>query len=86
MNELLQLMAEEAGLQVDKDGFARKMAEQKDMSRKGRKAGGGGALKFEAEATAHLANSGVAHTDDKPKYAHCPPSWPILFSTFCFAL
>ena len=32
------------------------------------KKGGGGGLKFEAEATAHLQNSGVPVTDDKPKY------------------
>ena len=32
------------------------------------KKGGGGGLKFEAEATAHLQRSGVPVTDDKPKY------------------
>ena len=65
----MQLMAEEAKLEVDVAGFNRCMEHQKEQGRKARKAGAGGKLKFEAEATAHLASSGVATTDDKPKYA-----------------
>ena len=63
----LQLMAEEAKLQVDSAGFERCMQQQKEQSRKARKVGAGGALKFEAEATAYLANNSVPRTDDKPK-------------------
>ena len=60
-------MAEERHLEVDLAGFERCMQEQKERGRKARKTGGGDKLKFEAEATSHLANSGVARTDDQPK-------------------
>ena len=63
----LQLMAEEAKLQVDSAGFERCMQQQKEQSRKARKVGAGGALKFEAEATAYLATNSVPRTDDRPK-------------------
>lgn len=63
----VQLMAEERHLEVDLAGFERCMQEQKERGRKARKTGGGDKLKFEAEATSHLANSGVARTDDQPK-------------------
>jgi alanyl-tRNA synthetase len=66
--DLTQLMAEEAGLNVDMAGFEAAMAEAKELSRAGAKKGGGAALKFEAEATAWLASSGVPRTDDAPKY------------------
>lgn len=61
-------MAEEAGLQVDTAGFERSMGQQKEQSRRARKTGAAGALKFEAEATAYLANHSVPRTNDKPKY------------------
>ena len=78
-------MAEEAKLEVDVAGFNRCMEHQKEQGRKARKAGAGGKLKFEAEATAHLASSGVATTDDRPKYAsflgfgqkHCTSNGPV---------
>jgi alanyl-tRNA synthetase len=63
----VQLMAEEAMLEVDVAGFNRCMEHQKEQGRKARKSGAGGKLKFEAEATAHLSKSGVATTIDKPK-------------------
>ena len=74
-------MAEERDLTVDLAGFERCMQEQKERGRKARKTGGGDKLKFEAEATSHLANSGVARTSDQPKYADFL-SWPSpLFRT-----
>ena len=66
---ILQLMAEERGLAVDLAGFERCMQQQKQRGRDARKTGGGDRLKFEAEATAHLAKTGVQRTDDKPKCA-----------------
>ena len=62
-------MAEERGLEVDLAGFERCMQEQKERGRKARKTGSGDKLKFEAEATSHLAKNGVARTNDQPKYA-----------------
>lgn len=60
-------MAEERHLEVDLAGFERCMQQQKERGRKARKTAGGDKLKFEAEATAHLANTGVPRTDDQPK-------------------
>ena len=68
--DLTTLMAEEAGLTVDGPGFEAAMAAQRARSRADRKGPGGAPrLKFEAEATAHLADTGVPLTDDSPKYA-----------------
>ena len=66
-----QLMAEERGLAVDGPGFEACMQEQRQRSRAAGKAGSGPALKFEAEATAHLQHSGISVTDDRPK-CDCP--------------
>ncbi|GAB4815439.1 hypothetical protein N2152v2_002485 [Parachlorella kessleri] len=66
--DLTQLMAEEAGMNVDLAGFQQAMEDAKQLSRQGQKKGGASALKFEAEATAYLQSSGVPLTDDKPKY------------------
>lgn len=66
--DLTELMAQEAGLHVDMDGFSKAMEQAKELSRAGQKKGGGDGLKFEAEATAWLASNGIAHTDDLPKY------------------
>ncbi len=60
-------MAEEMGLKLDREGFEACMEEQRQRSRAAGKTGSGPTLKFEAEATAHLANSGVPVTDDSPK-------------------
>lgn len=52
----VQLMAQEAGLNVDMAGFQVAMEAAKELSRAGQKKGGAAELKFEAEATAYLAN------------------------------
>ena len=65
----MQLMAEEAGLRVDKDAFDALMKEEQDKSRADRSGGGAAGLKFEAEATAALQSKGVKCTDDSPKCA-----------------
>lgn len=62
-----QLMAEEAGLRVDKEGFEAHMAAQRERSRAAGRGAGAAGLKFEAEATAHLQKQGVARTDDSHK-------------------
>uniref|UniRef100_A0A7S1YSQ0 Alanine--tRNA ligase n=4 Tax=Ditylum brightwellii TaxID=49249 RepID=A0A7S1YSQ0_9STRA len=70
--DLTELMAEEAGLTVDSDGFTNEMEAQKQRSRDARaKAKGGGTkrLEFIAEQTAWLAENGVKATDDSSKYA-----------------
>lgn len=77
-------MAEERQLEVDLAGFERCMQEQKERGRKARKTGGGDKLKFEAEATSHLANTGVARTDDQLKCAlFCFEVVPLQ-STVCY--
>ena len=78
----MQLMAEEKGKNVDMEGFEACMAEQRERSRAGGKAGTGPSLKFEAEATAHLQRTGVPVTDDSPKCVVCVP----LKSPFAFVL
>ena len=60
-------MAEEAGLKVDILEFNELMQEQRERSRAAGKTSAGAAIKFEAEATAHLASTGVPRTDDSPK-------------------
>lgn len=66
--DLTQLMAEEAGLQVDVDGFNKAMEDAKELSRAGAKKNAANGIKFEAEATAWLAKNGIAYTDDAAKY------------------
>lgn len=66
--DLTELMAEESGLTVDMEGFAKAMAEAKELSRAGAKKGGTDGLKFEAEATAWLASNNIPLTDDSSKY------------------
>jgi alanyl-tRNA synthetase len=66
--DLTQLMAEEAGMTVDAEGFARAMEEAREKSRQGGKKAGGTGLKFEAEATGWLQKQGVPLTDDSAKY------------------
>ncbi|KAK9796680.1 hypothetical protein WJX73_008232 [Symbiochloris irregularis] len=66
--DLTELMAEEAGLRVDKEAFGALMKEEQEKSRADRAGGGAAGLKFEAEATAALQSKGVKRTDDSPKY------------------
>jgi alanyl-tRNA synthetase len=68
-NDLTEIMAEEIGMKVDMDGFEAAFKEAQEKSRAGGKKSGGPELLFEAEATAWLANNGVATTDDSHKYA-----------------
>ena len=69
--DLTSLMAEEKGLKVDVPGFEIAMKEQKDRSRlaqQTKRLAGRTALKFAAEQTSYLQNSGVKPTDDVSKY------------------
>lgn len=66
--DLTQLMAEESGLAVDMDGFAKALEDAKELSRASAKKGGADGLKFEAEATAWLASHDIGVTDDSYKY------------------
>jgi len=84
--DLTELMAEEAGLTVDLDGFAAEMEAQKTRSREARyanKAGGGKRLELIAEQTAWLADRAIATTDDDAKFQwHVAPEARVqaLFS------
>jgi alanyl-tRNA synthetase len=69
--DLTELMAEEAGLKVDSDGFVHEMEAQKQRSREARnaaKSGGAPRLELIAEQTAWLADNGIPPTDDSSKY------------------
>eukprot|EP00547_Thalassionema_nitzschioides_P005626 CAMPEP_0194214384 /NCGR_PEP_ID=MMETSP0156-20130528/15519_1 /TAXON_ID=33649 /ORGANISM="Thalassionema nitzschioides, Strain L26-B" /LENGTH=963 /DNA_ID=CAMNT_0038942619 /DNA_START=270 /DNA_END=3161 /DNA_ORIENTATION=+ len=68
--DLTQLMAEEAGLTVDSQGFRTKMETQKQRSRDARKKSSDGSahLEFIAEQTAWLTKEGIATTNDAPKF------------------
>ena len=76
--DLTELMAREAGLGVDAEGFARQMAEQKARSSAAAAAarGGGAGLVLGAEQTARLAEDGTPHTDDADKYVWAEPGVP----------
>lgn len=69
--DLTELMAEEAGLEVDSKGFEQEMQTQKERSREAQKAaraGGSATLELQAEQTAQLANAEIEPTDDGFKY------------------
>ncbi|KAL7551193.1 hypothetical protein ACHAWF_014391 [Thalassiosira exigua] len=69
--DLTELMAEEAGMTVDVQGFEAAMEGQKRRSREARNAArgmAGGRLELIAEQTAWLADRGVEATDDDAKY------------------
>lgn len=75
--DLTQLMAREAGLDVDVGGFEAQMAKQKARSAAAAQASkGGGTLTLGAEQTAFLANAGHAYTDDSDKYSWETPATP----------
>ena len=68
--DLTELMAREAGLSVDTDGFAKAMEAQRARSAAAAQAakGGDAGLVLGAEQTAWLADNGVAFTDDQLKF------------------
>jgi len=70
--DLTELMAEEKGLKVDKEGFERKMQQEKEISdaaRLAKQSGGSGKdMRLVAEQTAHLVTQGVDATNDDAKY------------------
>jgi alanyl-tRNA synthetase len=69
--DLTELMAEEAGLSVDNNGFANEMDAQKQRSRNARaaaKSDGAPRLELLAEQTAALTEKHVLPTDDSFKY------------------
>mmetsp|Transcript_4068 Transcript_4068/g.4526 ORF Transcript_4068/g.4526 Transcript_4068/m.4526 type:complete len:1014 (+) Transcript_4068:89-3130(+) len=69
--DLTELMAEEAGLTLDTNGFANEMEAQKNRSRAARaatKSGGAPQLELIAEQTAALTEDNVLPTDDGFKY------------------
>lgn len=70
--DLTELMAEEIGLTVDKDGFEAKMAEEAMKSKAAhdlKMAGGSGKdMRLVAEQTSYLVGKNVPATDDSSKY------------------
>lgn len=69
--DLTELMAKEAGLSLDTDGFREEMEAQKKRSREARKRVGDGdtpRLELIAEQTAWLSDKGILPTDDSFKY------------------
>ncbi|CAB9509032.1 Alanine--tRNA ligase [Seminavis robusta] len=70
--DLTELMAEEKGLTIDKDGFEKKMQEEIKLSREARDAkmsgGSGKDMRMVAEQTSHLVSKAVPATDDSAKY------------------
>lgn len=69
--DLTELMAEEAGMKVDMNGFSQAMEAQKQRSRQARsaaKSGGAPQLVLIAEQTSALTKQGVLPTDDSFKY------------------
>lgn len=71
--DLTELMAEEAKLKFDMDGFNKEMEAQKERSRldrKQKKAGGTSiVLELIAEQTDYLSKQGILPTDDSSKYS-----------------
>jgi alanyl-tRNA synthetase len=71
--DLTELMAEELGLAIDKDGFEARMKEEQEISQAAhmaKMAGGSGKdMRMVAEQTSHLVNTlGVPATDDSAKH------------------
>lgn len=73
--DLTQIMASEANMVVDVDGFQKCMAEQKARARAAGKFGKANEkLVLEAEETSFLAKKGIVPTEDSAKYAtHAAP-------------
>lgn len=70
--DLTELMAEEMGMTIDKDGFEARMKEEQELSaaaHMAKMAGGSGKdMRMVAEQTAHLVSKGVPATDDSEKF------------------
>ena len=70
--DLTELMAEEQGLTVDKDGFEARMKEEQELSAAAHKlkmaSGSGKDMSLQAEQTACLVGKDVPGTDDDAKY------------------
>ena len=70
--DLTELMAEEKGMTLDKDGFEAKMKHEQELSEKAhlaKMAGGSGKdMRLVAEQTAALVSKGVEGTNDDAKY------------------
>jgi len=75
--DLTELMAEEMGLTVDKEGFEAKMKEEQELSAAAhlaKMAGGSGKdMRMVAEQTAYLVSKGVEATNDSEKYTWDKP-------------
>ncbi|OIV99583.1 hypothetical protein TanjilG_17393 [Lupinus angustifolius] len=67
--DLTQLMAEEAQLLVDVEGFNSAMEAARERSRNAQAKEGGGVIVMDADATSTLHKRGIAPTDDSFKYA-----------------
>jgi alanyl-tRNA synthetase len=75
--DLTQLMAREAGLEVDTEGFNEQIKQQRARSAAAAQAAkGGGSLTLGAEQTAALGAQGHAYTDDSDKYSWELPAKP----------
>ena len=70
--DLTELMAEEVGMTLDRDGFDDKMKEEQKLSAAAHLAkmsgGSGKDMRLVAEQTSHLVGLGVPATDDSAKY------------------
>ena len=67
--DLTELMAEEMGLTVDKDGYEALMEDERKKSREGKSGTGSSKdMTMVAEQTSYLVTNGVERTDDDAKY------------------
>lgn len=76
--DLTELMANEQGLQVDKEGFEKRFEEAREKSKAASKKSAQGGLKFEAEATGWLQAKSISLTNDEPKYLDEDASAQVL--------
>jgi len=71
--DLTELMAEELGMTIDKDGFEAKMKHEQELSAAAHLAKTAGVsgkdMRLVAEQTSYLVNKGVPNTDDSEKYS-----------------
>ncbi|CDR44690.1 CYFA0S15e01530g1_1 [Cyberlindnera fabianii] len=67
--DLTQLMAEEAGLKIDEEGFEKARVESYEASKAGGKSKGASIIKLDVHSLGKLSEDGVPKTDDQFKYA-----------------